>query len=247
MARHPLWTLFRNSSFLPTQYAGLALWLDADDPATTYQDSAGTTPAVSDADPVGLWQDRSGNGRHLSTTTDAERFTLRTGVQNGRRVLRSDGVDDSLAFTPFAQALPCYLYGVISNTGGSSGYRLLLGRSGALAPALYAGNAAPTVPEIYWQAAAKPSFVAVVTGFRIYRYRLTSSSSTGIQIDGGTEVTGNPGVSDLSNWTHIGRAAAGIQLLGADWCELIMYQGVTLDATQDAQIRAYLKAKWGTP
>ena len=39
--------------FVPTDIAGLVIWLDPSDSATTFQDEAGTVPAVS-GDPVDL-------------------------------------------------------------------------------------------------------------------------------------------------------------------------------------------------
>ncbi|MFT5124846.1 MAG: autotransporter-associated beta strand protein, partial [Verrucomicrobiales bacterium] len=39
--------------------SNLVLWLDADDPATLFQDSAGTIPVTTFHDPVGLWKDKS--------------------------------------------------------------------------------------------------------------------------------------------------------------------------------------------
>ncbi len=55
-----------------------AVWYKAS--AGLYQDSAGTTPAAANNDPVGLWEDQSGNAKHLSQTTTASKPTLKTGV-----------------------------------------------------------------------------------------------------------------------------------------------------------------------
>ena len=75
--------------------AGLKLWLRAD--RGLFQDSGGTTPATADGDPVGLWQDGSGQGNHVSQATASKRPTLRLGVTpSGRPVVRFDGVDDWL-------------------------------------------------------------------------------------------------------------------------------------------------------
>lgn len=83
------------AAFSPADIPGLQLWLRAD--GTLWQDSARTTPAVADSDPVGAWDDASGNGRHATQTTSTRRLTLKAGVQNGLPVLRLDGVDDFLA------------------------------------------------------------------------------------------------------------------------------------------------------
>jgi hypothetical protein len=73
-------------SFTPADIATLALWLKAD--GTLWQDSARTTPVASDADPVGAWDDESGNGRHYTQATGGNRPTFRTAVVNSEPVVR---------------------------------------------------------------------------------------------------------------------------------------------------------------
>ena len=50
---------------VPTDIAGLQLWLDASDSTTLFTDSAGTTLATADGDPIGCWKDKSGNGNNV--------------------------------------------------------------------------------------------------------------------------------------------------------------------------------------
>lgn len=88
------WTRRVAAAFSPAP--GLQLWLDAAS-SPLWQDAAGTVPAVADGDPVRRWDDLSGNGRHFVAPSDAARPTLKLAVQNGRPVLRGDGVDDQLA------------------------------------------------------------------------------------------------------------------------------------------------------
>lgn len=72
-----------------------ALWLDAADSSTLFDaTSGGNTPA--DAGSVKRWQDKSGNDRHVTEATAAP--TRRTGVQNGRDVVRFAG-SNKLAHT----------------------------------------------------------------------------------------------------------------------------------------------------
>jgi hypothetical protein len=90
-------------SFSPRDLPGLGLWLRADSGLS--QDSAGTTPATADADPVGRWADTlSGGGLVATQATGSKRFTLKTGANgvNGRAVLRADGVDDGLQVASLA-------------------------------------------------------------------------------------------------------------------------------------------------
>lgn len=81
----------------PADITGLQLWLDASDATTLFQDSAGTTPVAANNDVVGLWRDKSGNSRHYSRTTTANKPLYKTAVQNGLSALSFDGSNDSLS------------------------------------------------------------------------------------------------------------------------------------------------------
>jgi len=81
---------------LPT-IAGLQLWLKAD--AGTYQDAAMTVPAVLDTDPIGGWQDQSGNGNHVTQVMAGKKPLLKLNQQNTLPAVRFDGVDDYINVT----------------------------------------------------------------------------------------------------------------------------------------------------
>lgn len=79
-----------------------ALWLD--DTTNLWQNSNGTTPAIANADPIGRWDDRSGNAKHVSQAGATNRPTLALAAINGLRVSASDP-------TSFAQYLGVALNG----------------------------------------------------------------------------------------------------------------------------------------
>lgn len=89
------WRLL-DSGFSPASITGLVAWYDAANLSTLWQDSARTTPAAADGDVIGSWNDRSANGYHVTQDTTANKPTLRLNVQNGKPVVRFDGVDDVL-------------------------------------------------------------------------------------------------------------------------------------------------------
>jgi len=96
--------------FDPRKLPGLQLWLRAD--AVVYQDAARTTRATLDGDPVGGWADQSGSSNHVSQATAGKRPTLKFAIQNGRAVVRNDGVDDLLVGTlALTQPLTVFLAG----------------------------------------------------------------------------------------------------------------------------------------
>lgn len=81
-----------------------ALWLDAS--RVNYQDSAGTTVAAADGDPVGQAFDYSGNGRHWTQGTAGNRPTLALAAQNGRNAFRFNGTSSFLSRANFFSTPP---------------------------------------------------------------------------------------------------------------------------------------------
>src|SRR2546430_5219180 len=78
---------FNVTSFSPSSIPNLALWLKADQ------------LALNDGDPVGAWNDQSGNARNFTQGTAGFKPLYKTGIQNGLPVVRFDGVDDFLQNT----------------------------------------------------------------------------------------------------------------------------------------------------
>jgi hypothetical protein len=84
-AAHAQWT----PSYLPT--GELKNWYDASDGSTLWQDTAATTPAA-DGWPVQLWQDKSGNGNHLTGNSNPSYDpTYTAGVMNSLPVVQFAG------------------------------------------------------------------------------------------------------------------------------------------------------------
>lgn len=73
-----------STPFVPTDIAGLKLWIDAN------------TLALSDNDPVATWTDLSGNGNDADQATSGNRPLYKTNIQNGKPIIRFDGTDDFL-------------------------------------------------------------------------------------------------------------------------------------------------------
>jgi hypothetical protein len=79
-----------------------AQWLDETTPL--WQVSDGTVPATANADPIGRWDDRSGNAKHEAQAVAAQRPTLTAGAINGLRAVTGDN-------TTFSQQLTVALDG----------------------------------------------------------------------------------------------------------------------------------------
>lgn len=71
-----------STAFAPNQVAGLQLWLDAT-----------RITGLADGAAVATWEDVSGNARN-ATAAGAARPLYKTGIVNGKPVVRFDGTDD---------------------------------------------------------------------------------------------------------------------------------------------------------
>jgi len=80
----------------PTNLTGLQLWLDASDANTLYDATTGGSLVAADG-LVARWEDKSGNGRHLTQGTSGSRPTRKTAIQNSLAVLRFDGSNDFMS------------------------------------------------------------------------------------------------------------------------------------------------------
>ena len=79
----------------PTGEQGI--FLDASDLSTMYQDSAGTTPVTAAGQPVGRWEDKSGNAYIFNQTTSTKRPVYQT--DGTYHWVDFDGVDDAMVST----------------------------------------------------------------------------------------------------------------------------------------------------
>ena len=83
------------SGFDPRRLASLLQWYDGADRATLFDATTGGA-AVADDGTVARWEDKSGNGYHLTQSTGGNRPTLRGAIRNGRSVLEYDGANSNL-------------------------------------------------------------------------------------------------------------------------------------------------------
>jgi hypothetical protein len=97
------------SDFLPSDIAGLQLWLDASDSTTLFDTTSGGSLVVADGG-VAQWQDKSGNLRHATQATSGSRPQRKTSIRNSMDVLRFDGTNDSLSISGAASSLK-FLHG----------------------------------------------------------------------------------------------------------------------------------------
>lgn len=110
-------------SFSPTSIPGLQLWLSTRYPSSMLQErSSATTLAAANGNPIGTWQDLSGNARHVTASTDAKRPTLALAAQNGLPGIINDATDDLLSTdgTWFASLDNVTIYAVAKPTAAAA-------------------------------------------------------------------------------------------------------------------------------
>lgn len=246
-------TAFGQSSaaaWLPTSASGLRLWLRA---GTGYsQDSAGSTPATADADPVGRWADQSGNGYHVSQATDAKRGTLKTNQINGNSVVRFDGTADCLLGTTLSNLIANNAYAVYilakasaaatnnvntySNTMIVGGNDQLHGLHLKSAPAIHAYN---------WDGSDDNVSAAIVLGTAFVAHFRHDTGNLVLSKDGGAETSAASGnTTGLTGVFIIGARDASNLFFNGDICEVLVYN-VVLGASDHTAAVAYMKTLGG--
>jgi len=112
--------MYPSGPWTPTTPSGLKQWLKAD--TGTFQASSCTTAASADTDPVGCWQDQSGQGNNVTQSTSGKRPLLKLAIQNGKQVLQFDGSDDAFNDTLAVSGQMSFfiVYKVASLSSGNS-------------------------------------------------------------------------------------------------------------------------------
>lgn len=239
----------------PSTIQNLICWLKADN-GQLFQDSARTTPAIANGDPVGSWSDLSGNGKHFSQATSTKRPTLQKNVLGGYPVLRFDGLDDYLQRTSpiiagtadftlfvvgrYTAAVSGTFFAERSTAGGAlhcdidyssvSGLRLLHRNDAGQLTTLT--NPAPAAGT--WMILQGRSLALQ------HRFRRDGGTST--------SATASSGVTTpLSSTIGAISIATGITtLLTGEIAEIILYN-VNLNNTKLDTVGAYLQAKYNLP
>lgn len=233
-------------SFSPIRIPALKLWLKAD--AGTFQDSLFATPAAADADPVGGWQDQSGNGKHVVQATSSQKGTLKTGAngQNGKPLVIADGIDDNLNCASIvSSATDNFTIFFVSKTTSLGGFQCFFSNGSAGSGYAYflVGNVRnPLYPPVD-PACADTTNNYVDDVFEIKCLKRTSGTAT-FRINGSdhtlTNATSSP-LAVLSQFTLFHRSDGSISRPKVG--EILLYDAA-LTAQQIADVEAYLNARW---
>jgi hypothetical protein len=112
-------------------------WVRAADSSTLFDATSGGSAVAADGG-VARFEDKSGNGRHYTQSTSADRPLRKTGIQNGRDVLRFDGTSDRMS-VPSSTAMFNFLHssqgaiffaGRVGNSSNPGTLQAIMGNGG---------------------------------------------------------------------------------------------------------------------
>jgi hypothetical protein len=224
-----------SASFNPLTIPGLALWLDASDAATLFQDAAGTTPAAADGDPVGYWGDKSGAGRNAIQATANRKASLQTAELNGKSTVQFADVtaNDALVSTfgaTLTQPTTIWFVGKSNGThyfdGISAGARQVLYMSGGSATIFAGAGVAAPFTNTIWH-------ICTV---------IFNGASSSMRSDGAALLAGNAGANSITGIT-LGTDYALSGPMNGMHAEFIVASGAASAATI-AAVETYLNQKW---
>jgi len=141
--------------FSPTDLSGLLWWVKAD--AGVFQEHDSKTTPSGNGNPVGTWEDQSGNAVDFSApASDNTRPTLVTGVQNGLPGVLGDGVNDEVKSASLAHGIGTgdFYIAIAMQYVSDNGTWAGLWGNGQFVPAIYARGSA-TQWALYWVAEKK--------------------------------------------------------------------------------------------
>jgi hypothetical protein len=225
-----------SAAFSPLSIPGLALWLDASDASTLFQDDAGTTPATADGDVVGYWGDKSGNGKHAIQATPGNKPVLKLATKNSRNTVRFTAADDYLS-AAFGSTLaqPWTYWIVVIRSGGD----YVFDGAGSNRQIFFT----VTVGNIGINAGAGLATAGVTaTNWNVYTLVFNGANSE-VRANGVQRASGNAGTNAMSTLV-IGVRASFNQGMSGDIAELIATNTLASTSTISA-VEAYLSVKWG--
>jgi hypothetical protein len=221
-----------------------AMWLDASDASTLYDATSGGAVVAPDGG-VARWQDKSGNALHATQATTGYRPLRKSGMLNGKSVLRFDGVDDS-----FVHAL--------NIVGDNTVFVVLKSLQ----------TSYTDIKEIFSATAPNTSRNGLLREWTSSQWgtdRNEGFKTSGQSVKSGYKIISVQSVGTNGNFTHNGAAssftssqftfdAAGMQCIGglaapssrnynADIAEILVFP-TALSSTDRAKVETYLNSKW---
>lgn len=198
------------------------------------------------AGPGACWCDQSGNGNHLTQTTESYKPTTKLAVQNSRAGLDFDGSDDVLSnAADLIGAGDVTVFGVLNAEGWGARILGQIVNNGQFIFAvrnsgsqMYASSNAGTVAAS-GTISLGTTYVAILTRTSggVVNFFLNGALSGTANQASGTPAAGTP--------TYVGNRAAMDRSFNGNFYDLGIYKGTILSAAQITALSRYLGSKWG--
>jgi len=229
---------------------GLQLWLDASDSATLFDATSGGSAVAADGG-VARWEDKSGNARHMTQGTAANRPVRKTATQNGLDILRFDGSNDILELTYNLSSIAAASLIVVAKYADTIGHEIVAAfgtqtsfgglsvekqRSGGANFGVVAGsNLAASESSV--------SLSAANTNINAFAAIYGSGTITGYINNVSAGSTSFAGPLNSQTGFRVG-GYFDILYAQADVCEVVYYNKA-LSSDERTSLQGYLANKWG--
>lgn len=220
--------------FVPTDLAGLQVWLDGTDSSTMYDaTTGGSLVALNGA--VARWEDKSGNARHATQSTANNRPLRKASY------LEFDGTDDGLLFTYSPTAFVGVIFAVFQRLSIQYGYRSVTafgtGADGSMLLSQITSGKWGSFTDV--EVSANTTSATLALGC----YTIVDNAGSGgaFYLNGAADgtYTGN-----IIGQSYSGISGQSGQETNMNLHELVIYN-TTLTSGERAQVEAYLMAKHG--
>jgi hypothetical protein len=223
-------------NFDPRTIPSVKLWLDAS-----------RITGLVDGDPVGTWSDLSGNGFDLAQATGSKKPTYKTGIQNGRPVVRFDGVDDALTrASRFVTSGNFTVLIAFKSTAANS--RLLLQGTGASSSFIGVFTASQKLSVLAdgTTIATGSATLSTSSWYTVSLvYDAAASPKTVAYVNGTQDLTQNLSANYTGDKTALGANVTESSFLTGDVGEVIICT-TALSAADRQRAENYLRSRWAT-
>lgn len=220
-----------------------------DEPTLDWWLKADAITGLNDGDPVTDWLDSSTAGKHYGQDTAGNKPTYKTGIVNGKPVVRF-ATDDKLVADPDPRTLSAAntLIIVCTPTSGTDDY-IFGGTATGGCPAFISGFSSKAFEYFGGNGAERQTFAALASGFHILSLTRTDDSGNYDGYFDGTQVF-SEAVSGTSDWSgqsiqDIGANGQGLgdDFFNGDIAEIIHCSSV-VGASRLTEFHNYLGDKY---
>lgn len=237
-------------NFVPTDFDGCQVWLDAAD----------TSSVVLTSSNVTQWNDKSGNGNNFTNGSSSLTYASKL---NGNNVITGPtSVSQNTLYGPSSLTRNgvnhSYFYVITYPASGASNIRAIFfnsaeffGHSGSTGPYLENNNNIPNGSTQYWFYTTGAPFASANAFYGgnsficacVRQNGVYTITSTGNTASTNTNANGTGNASLLPNTTN-GQYSVVWNTIGANIAEVIIYN-TALSVTQRQIVEGYLAWKWG--